>query len=601
MRPSIKTWALAAIGLLAIASACSGGGSRSTPSAANQTARQQNAAGKNVLLHFMLPGQSPMSSARQLRLVQHNIVGAVATVTQPSPGPTSTTLVDQQQIDLSGPPNCDATYPSPRHCAVYINAKVGTDNIELDTYDTTPNTPGQIATPNPVPSPYCVIRRFHLSPPNCVPVPPAHALSVAITTGVTIAAGLNNVTLNMQPIVDQFATNGQTAYTVLGYPLCDPEPKLGAPFNSAPQQDTCSADGHPDYVISMNGHIGNIFTPIPYGYPGIEFLDGSTGPISGDGTCTAEDRFYNPIVTLFREYGRLQSGFTATGQLYKSPCGSGGYAAVQSNPGPVIDAFVFPEASYEVLYTGRGAVGTYNSNGTTTATGPSSTTCNSPLMGCAPYHNEIQFLPRAINTDTGLGPLPNICGGCSASAPGNDPPGGSGVGYSWDPATFRQEAVEIAPLYAVVVADSRCSNPSNFGAFACGGTLPAHDDTAFGDTARVVLGGPNTLAVVDAAQYYPPTGYAFYHLTLSSGCPSDLRLSVPNNGSNQASAFPGYTDALGNYTWGGQIFVLTAGNTLFTSSANCTATISDSFVTTPTISITNPSQTSANPGTVTFP
>jgi hypothetical protein len=638
MQPSNKIWTLAAIGLLAIASACSGGGSRSTPSVANQIGQPQNAAHKNLALHFALPGQtqSQLSIARQLKIFQHNSLGIVATVTQPSPGPTATTLVDQQQTDVSGPPNCDAMYPSPRHCTVYINAKIGTDNIEVDAYDTSPNTPGQIATPGPVPSPYCVTKENWGGTGNCVPVKPAHALGVAITTGVHIAAGLNSVTLNMQPIIDQFSTNGQTAYTVLGYPLCDPESNLTLASvarsilsigrsPSAPQQDTCSPDSRPDYVVSINGNAANFPSIVPIldayqnpstnpvgGYPGIAMLDGSTGPITGDGTCTTEDQEYNPVSLVYEEYGSYQSGFSTSGSLYWSPCGAGSFAQFIAGTPPTTGVSLSLDDRFESLYTGRGAVGTYNSNGTTTSSGP----CPGPepvtliidskkrvpltTAPCAaPYHNSLHFIPADIYTDDGLGPLPAICNGCSVSAPGNDPPGGFGVSLEWQHDNWRTEGFIVAPLYAVVVADSRCANPSNFGPFLCGGTLPANDDTGFNHTATAVLGGPNTLAVVDAAQFYPPTGYSFYKMTLSAGCPSDLTLYVPNNGADQQSAFPGYTDEAGNYTWGGQIFVLRAGNTLFTS--GCTATITDSFSTTPAITITNPNQSTGNPGKISFP
>jgi hypothetical protein len=615
MQPSNKLWTLAAIGLLAIASACSGGGSRSTPSVTNLP--QQHSAVKNLALHFTFPGQTQaqLSLTRQLKVIQHNTLGIVATVTQPSPGPTATTLVDQQQTDVSGPPNCDAMYPSPRHCVVYINAKIGTDNIEVDSYDTSPNTPGQIATPGPSPSPFCVIKEVAESSYNCEPVKPAHALSVAITTGVHIAAGLNSVTLNMQPIIDQFSTNGQTAYTVLGYPLCNPHPSV---TYAAPQQDTCSDDSRPDFVVSINGNAANFPSIVPIldafqnpstnpvgGYPGIAMLDGSTGPITGDGTCTTEDQEYNPVTVLYQEYGAYEPGFNTSGSLYYSPCGAGSFAQFISGTPPTTGMSSSLDDRFESLYTGRGAVGTYFSNGTTTSVGPGAAgACPSPSSSCAPYHNTLHFTPADIYTDDGLGPLPAICNGCSVSAPGNDPPGGFGVSLEWQHATWRTEGFIVSPLYAAVVADSRCANPNNFGPFLCNnpaavGTPGNADDTGFNDHATVILNGPNTLAVIDAAQYYPPTGYSYYKMILSAGCPSDLTLYTPNNGANAQSPFPGYTDSSGNYTFGGQIFVLRGGNTLFTS--GCTATITDSFTTTPAITITNPTQSTANPGKITFP
>src|SRR6202035_3020017 len=220
-----KIWTLAAIGLLAAAAACSGGGSRSTPLIPSQT--QLSSAGKNLAIHFTLPGAGTLAKSRSLQYIQHNILGVVATITQPSPGPSSTTLVDQEQFDVSGPPNCNATYPATRACTFYVSAKAGVDNVELDTYDTTHNTPGQIATPAATPT-ACKTKELSLQsatlaaykPTNCVEVGPAHALSVGIATGVTITAGtINNVSLNLQPIADSFSMNGQPVYTLFSFPL----------------------------------------------------------------------------------------------------------------------------------------------------------------------------------------------------------------------------------------------------------------------------------------------------------------------------------------------------------------------------------------------
>src|SRR6202035_4655708 len=350
-----KIWTLAAIGLLAAAAACSGGGSRSTPLIPSQT--QQSSAGKNLAIHFTLPGAGTLAKSRSLQYIQHNILGVVATITQPSPGPSSTTLVDQEQFDVSGPPNCNATYPATRACTFYVSAKAGIDNVELDTYDTTHNTPGQIATPAATPTP-CGDKQFSgqslgptYTPNNCIEVAPAHALSVGIANGVTITAGtINNVSLNLQPIADSFQMNGQPVYTLFSFPLCDPEPPTNA--HAAPQQHTCTEDlfgpatvggvsgggggflsvarrpesvvssngtrvqeaimipsGRPEYVVSLNGNQALAFIPAPIGYPGIQPEDGSLAPIdsglAAGLACGPADNWYNPFAVYFFEGGTI--------------------------------------------------------------------------------------------------------------------------------------------------------------------------------------------------------------------------------------------------------------------------------------------------------
>jgi|GEM_PF-3628277 len=643
MQPN-KVWTLAAIGLLAVAAACSGGGSRSTPLIPGQT-QPQNSAGKNLAIHFSVPGSGTMAKSRSLQFIQHNILGVVATITQASPSPSSTVLVDQEQFDVSGPPNCNASYPSTRACVFYVSAKAGIDNVEIDTYDTTHNTPGQIATPAATPT-ACVTKEISgqttYKPTNCVEVGVAHALSVGIATGVTITAGtVNNVSLNLQPIADSFQMNGQPVYTLFSFPLCDPQ-LIASPL-AAPQQHTCSEDqfdpatvgstvvsgggqsgstsGRPEYVVSFNGNQALAFIPAPIGYPGIQPEDGSLAPVdsglAAGLSCGPADNWYNPFSVYFFEGGTIATTFTNSGQLFKQACGFS-YHSIASNGGQQTDTQFSIDDRYEEVYDGNGQPGNYNANGTVVAGGEGNANGGS-VPGTGAYFGVINFAPAPVDSSPAnpetpnaaafLGPLPVICGGCSASAPGNDPVGGLGVGYQFHYADWRQASFDIAPLYGAVVADSRCGNPTNFGPFVCGGTLPANDDTANGHTATLVLGGYGELGVIVLAQFWPPTGYSAYTLTLSAGCPGDLQVSVPRNGINALGPFPGYTDNGGKATFGGQIFVIQAGRTLFTASANCFAVLSDSFTTSTTgvnapngqILITNPSTTSAFPGTITFP
>jgi len=674
MQPN-KVWTLAAIGLLAVAAACSGGGSRSTPQVPTNQGPQQSSKAKNLQLRFTIQGPSSQSAARSLKYVNGNIFGGVVTITgaSPSPGPTGTTLLDQEQFDLSGPPNCNSS-GLPRTCTFYASAKAGVDNIELDTYDNTPNNPGQIATPSVNPTP-CKTKElsFQTGGPstwhanNCIQVASAHALSVGIANGVTITAGVNNVTLILQPIADSFQINNHAVYDIFTNGLCDPEvPNVSSGFTNGgpanvPEPFTCSEDkfgsvlndvtgsggaggsgngfggpsggglsgsltGRPNLVISINGNQANAFGVVQVGpgnpAPGINnnFIqpeDGSRSPELGQNgspgiTCgNGADNWYNPFDVYFYEGGSLQTGFSTTGQLYKKPCG-GSYASVATNPGFQTDTQFSTDDQYEELYTGHGAVGTFNANGTVS--------CGGESNGCGPYFGVINLRPHSIDTVSGLGPLPVICTGCEAPSPGNDPPGGLGVGYGWGAADWRQVSSDISPLYGVVVADSRCGNPTTFAAVPCGGSLPANDDTGNGHNATMVLGGPQELGIIVAAQFWPPTGTAgqSYTITLSAGCPTDastgitgggIRVFTPNNGFNYLSQYPGFTDNMGKLTWGGQIFVIQAGRVLFTTAANCFAIIGDgsgiftnSFVnpTNGQILISSPTATSAFPGTITI-
>jgi len=382
-----------------------------------------------------------------------------------------------------------------------------------------------------------------------------------------------------------------------------------------------STSGRPEYVVSFNGNQALAFIPAPIGYPGIQPEDGSLAPVdSGLAAgipCGPADNWYNPFSVFFFEGGTIAPTFTNSGQLFKQACGFS-YHSIASNGGQQTDTQFSIDDRYEEVYDGNGQPGNYNANGTVVAGGEGNPNGGSGV-GSGPYFGTINFAPAPVdasgpnaetpNAAAFLGPLPVICGGCSASAPGNDPVGGLGVGYQFHYADWRQASFDIAPLYGEVVADSRCGNPTNFGPFVCGGTLPANDDTANGHTATLVLGGYGELGVIVLAQFWPPTGYSAYTLTLSGGCPGDLQVSVPRNGRNQLGPFPGYTDNMGKATFGGQIFVIQAGKTLFTASANCFAVLSDSFTTSTTgvgapngqILITNPQTTSAFPGTITFP
>jgi hypothetical protein len=627
MQPN-KVWILAAIGLLAITAGCSGGGSRSTPSVPNQAPNksQPNSAGKNLALHFTIPGTPALATSRQLQYRLTDWAGTVVTITQASPSPLSTTLTNQEQFDFTGGnggqgggQNCDNVAPASRHCTIYMSAKIGVDNVEIDAYDNTPLVPGQIATPSGG-TPSCKTKELHTSIPYCVQVGSARGLGVGIVTGVTVTAGVNNVTINMQPIADSFQVNGQSVFTIFSFPLCDPELIGGG----LPQQDTCSEDqfgpatagpsggglagsstGRPEYVISINGNKANFPALVPIGFPGILPEDAAQTPIVGQFVnptfpCGPADNWYNAFDVSFFEGGALETGFTNGGGLYKQPCG-GSFAIVGVN-GQQTDTEVSTDDRYEELYSGRGGPGLYNANGTVV--------CGGEGAGCGPYFGIVDFRPHSIDPASGLGPLPNICGGCSASAPGNAPLGGFGVGYQWSAADWRQVSADVSPLYGVVVADSRCGNPSQFGPAPCGGTLPANDDTANSHSATMVLGGYQELGVIVAAQFYPPTGSPTGYVLTLHNCPGDLTYYVPNNGimGGFLSGVPGYTDNNGKETFGGQIFVIRAGRTLFTTALNCYATISDGFNSTDSgvqvpngqILISNPTTTSVYPGIITI-
>jgi len=642
MHPSNKLWTLAAIGLLALASACSGGGSRSTPVVpnANQPGQPQQSAGKNVALKFTIPAaKSPASLSRSLQFVSHNTTGIVATITQQSPSPTSSLLVDQEQFDVSGPPVCDASAPATRHCLLYISAKSGVDNVELDLYDTSPNTPGQIATPSATTAP-CRFWAANVSGPgnpgNQCPIPKApHGLGVAITGPVTIGGGANTVTMLVKPIVDSFAINGQPAESVIGAPQCLPESANDLTpsridqnivncnqgpgnMNNHPFNPSLRVAGHPLYTASIDGNTAAAFLSIPLNMnPGVLILDGSFATITGDGTCLTQDQFYNSISVEFQEFGSFGPSFTTAGQLFKILCGATGKSSVIGTDGNASDEMISPDDNYQDEYTGHGGVGIYYANGivaygSTMCTPPSyasdsygpgygPTTPTTDLAGpnaCTPYHNEVTFIPQGIDTSapqtlvfptsptfftpgTGfLGPLPDICLGCEAPSPGNNPPNGLGVGYFWNnPSTsdnWRDFGFIMAPLYGVVVFDGRCPNSPNIAGFNfCGGApFPANNDTGTNHTQtqtpgpgkpNVVLGGPYEIAVLVAAQWMAPTGFAGQYNFVLTGCPADLKVSAPGNAFNTLTSLPGYTDSNGDATWGGRIWVITAGTTLFGS------------------------------------
>jgi 6-phosphogluconolactonase (cycloisomerase 2 family) len=351
---------LAVVASIAVLTACSGGGSRTTPTTPG-TSLGGTLQNGSVKLSFTIPGTSASSSARTPQFVSRSILSAVGTVFQQAgcPGACAgpyTTQAGQVVIDLSPTsPNCTTNPNGSRSCTVFLPAPTGSDVFELDTYDVAASS---------LHSSTSTAR----APAN--PTPVAHELSSATSGPVTVSPGTSTaVNFALQGIIAGFVVPGSTPYQN-GLSVAR---KTNANAR-APLAAVCSGRTLPcvAYVQSAVGGVASsvVISSIT---PGISADDGALNPITGaTAGCPAQDQFANPIAISVTEPA---SGGTTQFQI--GPC-NGAFGALGTT-----GTLSFPLDQLKVAYNGGGVAG----DGTANAPYVGAVDGKPPSFGPAPFTN----------------------------------------------------------------------------------------------------------------------------------------------------------------------------------------------------------------------
>jgi streptogramin lyase len=529
------TRAVFVFGTLLALTACSGGGSRSTPSLVPSSGTNSTPAPgtpmATVHMTFIIPaaGASTSSKSRSPMYVSPSIQSAIATAYQTPGTPTNVASV---YLDLSAnSPSCQNN-AGQRSCSVFFPAPVGTDYFELDAYSGT-----AVGTPcGPVPAAtQCTgVNGFELS--SGTSGGPSNA-GIAVGSGSSVS-----VNIGLQGIITTFSGGSYTCRTGDPAAFC----------TSLPSSGTASVFG----ISGLGNGVANASAVLETLTGAPVALDASLNTISGT-TCTNGDLFANGIAVTNISSNHPAEGGGGSGGNYTSlalqPCGSSGFSTTPAQGFNV----VFPNDQIQATYSGGGNAG----NETSTP----------PYF--AYLSGSLQSFPGSVVALNWTSP-PGTCvtaTTCSAHpAPlgstitgGAQPGPGAGNG-----ATVAQGGVEVnevlSPLFAYVTDASSAGGASR-------------DSSNSGSPAHVVVnlsgpGGGN--ATIYAAQFLLPTGGA-YTITGSSGCTSGAQVAVsltnPVTLTGGGGANPG---------WGKKATLVPgalASNGSGNPSSSCVLTMSDGF------------------------